>query len=57
MQKAYKNLDIQFLPDGVVKEGIVANLNLEQVDKFQNSLISLTSSLHDSVLTHLEKLG
>jgi tagatose-1,6-bisphosphate aldolase non-catalytic subunit AgaZ/GatZ len=53
MQKAYQNLDIQFLPDSLIQELI--NKNYEGHQLFP-SINSMNEHFHNFWITHLDKL-
>jgi len=54
MQKAYKDLDIQFLPDNIVEQKLTALLieNTEILSNHSDSV--LTEHFHNFVMTHFE---
>jgi hypothetical protein len=51
MEKAYKNLDIQFLPDNIIRQLNQEKLTKEltELSSFSNSLISQNSNLSHSI--------
>lgn len=60
MQKAYKDLEIQFLPDTILKEvpstEILSRNNLSETNEFLNNFDSFNDHLQDFVLRYFENL-
>jgi uncharacterized protein YggT (Ycf19 family) len=60
MQKAYKDLEIQFLPDTILKEvpstEILSRNNLSETNEFLNNFDSFNDYLQDFVLRYFENL-